>query len=282
MIQCLHCGAWNKHDSNFCPSWRRCQRCRERGHDESQCSSLLKSSPSEVPCDLCGSSDHLELECDHIWKLPLRDPSSGPVLVSISCSHCTSSHHLVGDCPSLRRALASSSWTLRGIDPQMVTNTNNVMPSRRGAGPVTRSQRGMKIRGRADHRSPTPDSDEDMLSRPDRRPSVGRPSGRGNIRIGGGIGRGKNLGPNYRDRGDSFGDRSRQRSLSPNGRPGRGRGRDSWNGRSRSPSRGRGRPLLPPPRGGRGRGGGKRGGGSGDAYRPLPSAGKKAWDRYRL
>lgn len=285
-LQCIHCGAWNKHDSNFCPSWRRCQRCRERGHDEAQCSSLLKSSASEVPCDLCGSPNHLEHDCDYMWKLPLRNQSSRPMQVSISCSHCTSNHHLMGDCPSLPRPITSSTWTLQGIDPNLITNLNSVLPSRRSGGPMPRGRGGMKIRGRAD-RSPTPDSDDDMFGRPGRRPPLGRPPGRANIRIGGGIGRGKNLGPNYRDRQDSFGDRSRQRSMSP-GRPGpgpgpgRGRGRDNYNVRSRSPPR-RGRP---PPRGGggggRGRGGGKRGGGNGETYRPLPGAAKKAWDRYRL
>ncbi|OJJ82919.1 zinc knuckle domain protein [Aspergillus glaucus CBS 516.65] len=291
--ECTHCSAWDKHDSNFCPTWRRCQRCRERGHDEAQCSSLLKGSASEVPCDLCGSQDHLELDCDYMWKLPLRDPSSGPVLVSISCSRCTSNNHLAGDCPSLPRPLNSSSWTLKGIDPNMVTNINSVIPGRSRPGPVARGRGGMKIRGRAE-RSPTPDSDEDdgIFTRPNQRPPPpGRGGGRGNIRIGGGIGRGKNLGPGgYRDRNDSFGDRSRQRSLSPIGRPGpgpgRGRGaRDNWNVRSRSPPR-RGRPPPPPSRGGRGRGGGggggKRGGGGGDAYRPMPSAAKKNWDRYRF
>ena len=163
----------------------------------------------------------------------------------------------------------------------MVTNINSVIPGRRGGGgaggPMPRGQRGggLKVRGRAEQRSPTPDSDEDMLARPDRRPPLGRPGGsRGNIRIGGGIGRGKNLGPNYRDRPDSFGDRSRPRSLSPDYRSGRGRsggGGVSWNGRPRSPPRGG--------RGGRGRGGrgGGRRGGNGDVYRP--SLGKKPWGR---
>ncbi|PTU24328.1 hypothetical protein P175DRAFT_0470242 [Aspergillus ochraceoroseus IBT 24754] len=316
MKECVHCGAWNKHQSSLCPKWRRCQRCRERGHDQKQCSSALKSSASEIPCDLCGSSDHLELDCDFMWKLPRQDTTAAPVLVSISCAHCTSNRHLIGDCPSLPRPLASSSWTLRGIDPNIITNVNSVVNSRRGGGPGAASravpgnqkQRGMKIRGRADHaRFPsttTSDTDSDdmmALSRPDRRPQVGgnRNANRGNIRFGNNIGKNKNLGPpppppgprDYRDREDPMprNNHGRQRSMSP-GRPrgGRGRGKHTWQPplpRS-PPPRGNSRPSGPPPRssrGGRGggRGGSKRGGG-GDAYRPLPSAAKKAWDKYRL
>ncbi|KAL4896799.1 hypothetical protein BDV59DRAFT_171572 [Aspergillus ambiguus] len=295
--ECVHCGAWNKHQSSFCPQWRRCQRCRERGHDEQQCASPLKSSAAEIPCDLCGSSDHLELECDFMWKLPRQDPSSGPVLVSISCAHCTSTRHLVGDCPQYqRKPILSSSWTLRGIDPHMVTNINSVVSGRPGAGGANGQRGGMKIRGRAD-RYPGSSDSEDLMSRPDRRPPMGRnANSKPNIRIGNGIGKNKNLAPagsrppdmgsrqTYRDRQGFPSGNARQRSLSPDPRPGRGRGRGGWQSRARSPPQGRPKPpsnSRGAPRGGRGGGrGGKRGGG--DAYRPMPSAAKKAWDKYRL
>ncbi|EAW10752.1 zinc knuckle domain protein [Aspergillus clavatus NRRL 1] len=310
--ECVHCGAWNQHQSIFCPSWRRCQRCRERGHDEEQCPSLLKGSATEIPCDLCGSADHLELQCDFMWKLPRPDSSPGPVLVSISCSHCTSNRHLVGDCPSLSRSMISSSFTLRSIDPNMVTNINSVVGARKGPPAPMRGQTGLQIRGRADRRSPSSDS-EDMMSRTDRaRPPINR--NRGNIRIGNGIGRGKNLAPagsgsrpsdrdtrhnqsyNYRDRQDYAGPNHRQRSMSPNpnGRPIRGRANDRRQPPPRSPPRNRPEPSRSGRgggngggrgRGGRGGGGNRRGGGggsNGDMYRPMPSAAKKAWDKGRL
>ncbi|OJJ74629.1 hypothetical protein ASPBRDRAFT_27643 [Aspergillus brasiliensis CBS 101740] len=301
--ECIHCGAWNQHQSSFCPTWRRCQRCRARGHSDDNCPSALKGSPSEFPCELCGSSTHIEEDCDLMWKLTTRpEPSSSePVLVSLSCAHCTSNRHLIGDCPSLSssRTLLSSSWTVRGIDPHMITNINSVVNHRRNNNNNSNNNNnnnnnrgGLKIRGRADHRPPSSDSDDMMVHR---RPPVHRGGGsggsnnRGNIRIGSGIGRGnKNISSNgYRDRSD-FGPSSRQRSMSPNPRPrggGRG-GKDSWQGgggRGKSSGSGGSRP---PSRGGNpGRGGGrggKRGGGGGDAYRPLPSAAKKAWDKYRL
>lgn len=223
--ECVHCGAWNQHQDIFCPSWRRCQKCRERGHDAQGCSSLLKGSSSEIPCDLCGSSEHLELDCDFMWKRPLRKSNPGPVVVSISCSFCTSNRHLVGDCPSLTRPMKSSSWTLRGIDPAMITNLNSVVGPQKADGRV-RNARKTKSIGRSDRRSPSFDSD-DMLARPDRREPFVRNQGRGSIRIANGVGRdtfSASLGDprQYRDRTDTFVDRRRQRSRSPNPRSIRG------------------------------------------------------------
>ncbi|KAJ5814813.1 hypothetical protein N7474_006590 [Penicillium riverlandense] len=184
--KCVHCGVWNQHQSTSCPTWRRCQRCRERGHDENQCSSALKSSAAEVPCDLCGSSAHLEQQCDYLWKYPSLDLSSNAVSVSLSCAHCASSKHLIGDCPSLSRPITTSSFTLAGIDPNSITNLNSHPVPR--SGPVGRVPRGMGPRGRGGGgrpRSPSPDSDDDMF-RSDRRPPPAGPRGRGrgNIRIG--------------------------------------------------------------------------------------------------
>ncbi|KAL4979192.1 hypothetical protein BDW66DRAFT_119396 [Aspergillus desertorum] len=320
--ECVHCGAWNKHQSSLCPKFRRCQRCRERGHDAKQCPSALKSSASEIPCDLCGSADHLEFDCDYLWKFPRQDTTSAPVLVSISCAHCTSNRHLIGDCHSLTRPFLSSSFTVRGIDPNLITNINSVVNPRRGgvgapSGPAGGQRgNGLKIRGRADHhaRSPSPDSD-DMMSTSMPRGSQGRRGGPGgnrngnrgsiNIRIGANKGNGGLPPPppsarDYRDREDPYprgGYNSRQRSMSPGpdrGRPGRGRGRGGQQP-PRSPPRAQGRPSGPSGqsrggrgngRGGSGRGGrsgrGGGGGGGGDAYRPMPSAAKKAWDKYRL
>ncbi|KAL4943683.1 hypothetical protein BDV06DRAFT_132073 [Aspergillus oleicola] len=289
MKECVHCGAWNTHQSTLCPKWRRCQRCRERGHDSKQCSSALKSSASEVPCDFCGSNSHLELDCDFLWKLPRQDTTAAPVLVSISCAHCTSNRHLIGDCPSLARPFLSSNFTVRGIDPNLITNINNFVEARRPGPPPPSG--GLKIRGRAEntyHRFSSPESD-DMMPRGGnaKRGGPNRNANRGNINIR--IGGGKNNGPpppsvkDYRDRDDPYqrGYNSWQRSMSPprdRGRPSRGRG----GGPSRSPSR-RGGQGGGRGGGGRGNGRAKRGGGGGsDAYRPMPSAGKKAWDRYRL
>ncbi|KAH1440382.1 hypothetical protein KXW28_004591 [Aspergillus fumigatus] len=229
--------------------------------------------------------------------------------ISISCSHCTSNRHLVGDCPSLSRPMVSSSFTLRGIDPHMVTNINSVISGRQGGPAPRRGQSGMQIRGRADRPSASSDS-EDMMPRAGRQTggrNVNANANRPNIRIGSGIGRGKNLAPagprasdretrqTYRDRQDYGVHNSRQRSLSPNARSSQGRANDRRQPPPRSPPRNRLEPSRRTRGGGNGgsrdgrggRGGGnKRGGASGtsngDGYRPMPSAAKKNWDRYRL
>ncbi|KAH2915366.1 hypothetical protein KXW73_004871 [Aspergillus fumigatus] len=244
-----------------------------------------------------------------VISIPRQELPSGPVLVSISCSHCTSNRHLVGDCPSLSRPMVSSSFTLRGIDPHMVTNINSVISGRQGGPAPRRGQSGMQIRGRADRPSASSDS-EDMMPRAGRQTggrNVNANANRPNIRIGSGIGRGKNLAPagprasdretrqTYRDRQDYGVHNSRQRSLSPNARSSQGRANDRRQPPPRSPPRNRLEPSRRTRGGGNGgsrdgrggRGGGnKRGGASGtsngDGYRPMPSAAKKNWDRYRL
>ncbi|KAF7182549.1 hypothetical protein CNMCM7691_002120 [Aspergillus felis] len=241
-------------------------------------------------------------------SIPRQELPPGPVLVSISCSHCTSNRHLVGDCPSLSRSMISSSFTLRGIDPHMVTNINSVTSGRQGGPAPRRGKSGMQIRGRADRPSASSDS-EDMMPRAGRQPggrnaNANANANRPSIRIGSGIGRGKNLAPagprasdrdtrqTYRDRQDYGGPNSRQRSLSPNARSSRGRANDRRQPPPRSPPRNRPEPSrqtrgggnggVRGGRGGRGGGGNKRGGSNGDGYRPMPSAAKKNWDRYRL
>lgn len=225
----MHCGSWDVHPSSFCPSWRRCPRCRERGHVEKQCPSALKSSASEVPCDLCGSSNHVEAQCDYQWKYPLRDAISQEVKVSISCAHCVSSKHLIGDCPSLRRPLKTTSFTLQGIDPAHIINLN---AEPKPPPPPPKAFHGKGRRGAP--RSPTPESDDLLPRRGQRIPPPARGNPRGSIRFGNSFtvnSRGGSNGPRgkppparppIRGRNPPFGIKPGQRSSSPYGQPNRG------------------------------------------------------------
>ncbi|KAJ5972000.1 uncharacterized protein N7479_001918 [Penicillium vulpinum] len=250
--ECEHCGAWNQHQSSTCPDWRRCQRCRERGHDEPQCTSKLRSFASEVPCDYCGN-EHLESECDYLWRFPSRDLHSDQVIVSICCANCCSAKHLVGDCPTAPfSASITSSFTLKGIDPDMITNLNTVIPPRE-ARPPSRTQ----SRGRAKEwsRPPSPEED-DMMSRVSRgrgRP-VPAPRGntRGSIKFASGVGAKRGDPPSRgpsRGRATFSGNNNRQRS--PNPPLPRGPPPPRSGGRSRGPQRGG---FSRGPRGGGGRG----------------------------
>ncbi|KAJ5504059.1 hypothetical protein N7463_006933 [Penicillium fimorum] len=177
-IKCEHCGAWNQHQSSTCPDWRRCQRCRERGHDEPQCDAKLRNFAYEVPCDYCGN-EHLESECDFLWKFPTRDLHSEQVTVSICCANCCSAKHLVGDCPAVNlRVAKTSSFTLKGIDPDMITNLNTVIPPRETRPPSRNQSRG---RAKEWSRPPSPD-DDDMMSRVSRGRGRPVPAPRGNTR----------------------------------------------------------------------------------------------------
>ncbi|KAJ6126806.1 hypothetical protein N7523_002418 [Penicillium sp. IBT 18751x] len=188
--ECVHCGVWNKHTSPSCSTWQRCPRCRERGHGEDQCSSPLKGSTTEVPCDLCGSQNHVEVDCSAAWKSTLQEPTATGVTVSLSCARCISSSHLIGDCPSNRNPLPNSSFTLSGVDPSTITNLNtgpSTKPISAKPPPPTRAPRSKNRRG-PKLRDPSSDSDNGAFPpRGGRRPPPPPPSrgrGRGNISFG--------------------------------------------------------------------------------------------------
>lgn len=248
-MQCEHCGAWNQHQSSSCPSWRRCQRCRERGHLEAACPSKLKGSASEVPCDLCGSS-HLESQCENRWRLPMREriPPPREIRVSVSCAHCVSGSHLIGDCPSFTNPIATA-CSLKDIDPSIIVDLNK-LPKQR-AQPIDYSRDG---KPRKPQPPPSFSSSDDNLPRKGRKPPQA-PRGRGKARGG------------HIRFGDSFTARN-------------GPGPDKPRGGS-GPSRGNGRPFFPPSnnnsrpppasRGASRGGGGGRGRGRG---KPPPRRGK--------
>ncbi|KAJ5700538.1 hypothetical protein N7536_003551 [Penicillium majusculum] len=256
--ECEHCGAWNQHQSSTCPDWRRCQRCRERGHDEPQCIEKLRSFAYEVPCDYCGN-EHLESECDYLWKFPIRDLHSNQVTVSICCANCCSAKHLMGDCPAttLRAETGkSSSFTLKGIDPDMVTNLNTVVPPRESRPPSRASARG---RNRGWSPAPSPEED-DMMSRVSRgrgRP-VPAPRGntRGSIKFASGFGGKRGGDPPSRgpSRGRPTFPGNNNRARSPNPPLPRGPPPPRGGGRSRGPQRGGGFSRGPRGGGGGGRG----------------------------
>ncbi|KAK2733143.1 hypothetical protein FQN57_002293 [Myotisia sp. PD_48] len=285
--ECEHCGAWGLHDSRFCPTWRRCQRCRERGHSKEACSSALQGSAEEVPCDLCGSNQHLESECDLMWKWPHHLSPSGKIFISVCCACCTSNQHLIGDCPDRHFSMSSTSWSLKSFDMAMISNLSYAyhQDGNRNEG------FNLSIRGLARKREATPEHDEFHIGSYYRPP---QDVPRNHIRFASGLGQGRNLGPDpghtieqngdhyspanhdrdYRDRDDFFGSRSRNRSQSPGQHP----------TRKVCSSKGRYRPLESAPlgrepqkshrgaagkgRGGRGRGRGRNLSPSRDTYRP--------------
>ncbi|KAJ5574748.1 hypothetical protein N7450_008647 [Penicillium hetheringtonii] len=240
--ECENCGAWNKHSSSLCPTWRRCLRCRERGHQEEQCSSALKCPASEVPCDLCGKP-HLETQCDQRCAFPTREIVDASCEVGMSCARCASGQHLIGDCPSvIYPSYSSSTFSLKDIDPTTIINLSagpiprKMGPAAKAGPPPNRPPKGPNRGGRRGGgggnggKSFSSDSSDDMPRGGKKPPPLSRGRGRGAIRFGGGLG-----------------------SDQPRGKP--------PPKRTISPLPRRGPP--PPPRGGGGGGGGNRGRGGG-------------------
>ncbi|KAF7717618.1 Zinc finger CCHC-type domain-containing protein [Penicillium ucsense] len=191
--ECVHCNAWNVHPSTQCPTWRRCQRCRARGHLQDDCPSLLKGSAAEVPCDYCGSTLHMESDCQHTYSQPTREAVFETITVSISCAHCTSASHLIGDCPHLPVSLQQRTrfFTLKDADPTKVNNLNvSDLPRKAAPPPPPTASRGKGRRGGGGNnngiRSPPSNSEEDMMPRKGARkgPPPSRGRGRGSIKFG--------------------------------------------------------------------------------------------------
>lgn len=253
-----------------------------------------------------------------LWKIPKGGVSSSQIFISVCCSFCTSKQHLLGDCPSRNFPMNSSSWSLNAIDPSLIRHLGrNAHPATNGDTFRDEHLSGLRIKGRANERVESDDDHGDFVGSARWRPLNKQPQ-RSHIRFDGGIGRGRDLGDDsyrqggnnggdqyvprdtrrdYRDRDQYYNTRSnRQRSLSPgpysSRQRGGGAGGSSRYNPPRSPPRTRGRQAPPPPpsRGGsKKRGGSSTRGGrgakssnSGDVYRPLPSAAKRAWDKHRL
>ena len=117
---CLHCGARDEHPSRMCPKYRRCLKCRERGHDVDTCISKLKN--TTVPCDHCGSEAHLEDRCSLRFFPSQSQTSLTELKLWISCCVCASKTHLVGDCPERRPFNQAMAWSLRPLNPMQVSN----------------------------------------------------------------------------------------------------------------------------------------------------------------
>lgn len=168
---CDHCGANAQHESNLCPTVKRCQRCRQPGH--TQCQGMRNTT---VPCDICTLLGHTEDGCPirHYNSTALR--GADKLELWISCCACASKSHLVGDCDDVPPSEAAR-WSLRLLDPTKVVNLSiqsGIEKREREAENRNMRPEGMKIRGRANvhhadvSRRDASDSDEleNFFSRP--------------------------------------------------------------------------------------------------------------------
>jgi protein AIR1/2 len=308
---CAHCGVKDEHPRRMCPKYRRCLKCRERGHDVDTCISKLKN--TTVPCDHCGSDAHLEDSCPTRF-FPSRSQAAVTGLkLWISCCICASKTHLVGDCPQRRASTQAAAWSLRSFDPLQISNLSLESGTRkierdveiRGA-----RQQDLMIKGRAELygnaaapslRPPVRKPDDPprvrnrraATSRHDFREDSYRPSLDSYSRTA----RNDRYEPSYTDYRDqpsgrrdkfydtdSFGQRRRSRSPLF-----RNTGSQQRNDNFRPPLPNEPLPSRPPPpprQGSRPSASANRTQDRGppgvDSYRPMPSAAKQAWDKLRL
>lgn len=142
---CQHCGARDDHFGPACPLFRRCSRCRQRGHDSQRCTRPVSSAISATePCDICGRLGHIEEECHDLWltfKPEMKDIKKvHPSLMRVNCYNCGGQAHWGDDCTGLPALLRRASdagnpspWSAAhankfiegGVDVQMVRNTRS-------------------------------------------------------------------------------------------------------------------------------------------------------------
>ncbi|KIW22804.1 uncharacterized protein PV07_11066 [Cladophialophora immunda] len=170
-MTCIHCSA--SHSSRLCPQLQRCSKCRDRGHSAESCPAGLKV--TTIPCDICGTSNHVEQACPQRFLPSYGTSDTGPTKLWISCCICASKSHLVGDCPRANQA-AAARWSLRSFAPDQITNLSLASGMKQREREVANRglrPEGLKIRGRAalhSARSPSgrqpvdsSDSDEQFL-----------------------------------------------------------------------------------------------------------------------
>lgn len=161
-LQCTSCG--KKHSTFRCPERQRCSKCRERGHAKADCPEKLAVPKSELRCDFCDSTDHLENSCHRIWRS--FDPKPEEILtvrsIPVDCYNCASSYHFGPECglytgpPPLTGGVTWSQANLhRYVDP-----TSDKRAVSAGVDYSIPPRKGFSIKGKANDPITFDDSDD--------------------------------------------------------------------------------------------------------------------------
>jgi len=173
-LVCQSCQKVKDHFTRDCPKNRRCEKCRNKGHDKENCPYKLSHlDGSEIECDLCQRTGHTEAECELQWRTSGRPWESdiNAADMIFYCYECGRSSHLGNDCPSRnpRKAMGTSTWS--GKVPKG-------LPIRGGQS----FRNGLAIKGRAQQKNSgdreSEDDPSDFI-----RPRIIPPTRRGEIQV---------------------------------------------------------------------------------------------------
>lgn len=129
-LNCAVCGVMGEHTTVGCPQNQRCDKCRQRGHESSECTSKLRASKDEMPgCDICNSRDHIESDCHFIWRSFRRKPEEMRKVrdILVYCYCCGNSGHYGGDCGLRRGSILSGgvTWSNSNLITYLDSNSSS-------------------------------------------------------------------------------------------------------------------------------------------------------------
>jgi hypothetical protein len=187
-LSCTVCGVDGNHSTMACPLNLRCGKCRERGHHSSQCPEKLARAKTEaIPCDICGSKDHVEVACHFIWRSFVPKPEEIRTVrdIPVHCYSCGGSGHYGPECGLYRGLLSGdATWSKanlqRYLDP---TSQYRALSAGVDYSIKSHPKKSSSIKGKANDPITFDDSDDDAeeFIRPKVNNSAGQ---RGHIHFG--------------------------------------------------------------------------------------------------
>lgn len=157
---CRHCKAQDIHFAAACPLVVKCRKCREPGHSEATCSSMLiRSAADGFFCDYCKKKGHPEDKCWRVWSTYVPEDIVEPkkiATLNVSCYYCGAADHFGDDCPldrrrkvGDRRAFSAKEAERYSIDGNWFPMTSKPRnPPVRGMAEKNRGNAGYSIKGR--------------------------------------------------------------------------------------------------------------------------------------